>query len=294
MDIQSIALDLDGTTLYDSNTLSPENRAALVHAISQGVQVIIASGRPFQSLPSAVLDLEGLRYAITTNGSEIYDLETGACLRRMVMQKAVVEEILRITADYPGEVIHETFLEGQAYAPPELLADPQRYAVKPDYVEYIRTTRIPVEDITAFLRQQVGNYGNIDLIIPDPAIRKELRERLEASPLPFYLTSSVEARLEISGAGSGKGGALDCLIRHRNWNRAAVAAFGNADNDIEMLQTAGIGIAVADASEHCLAAADLITKSCREDGVAWAIRNLLHIGEPAASVPGDGCEGTTA
>lgn len=288
MNIQGIALDLDGTTLYDSNTLSEGNRAALIHAISQGVQVIIASGRPFQSLPSAVMNLEGLRYAITTNGSEIYDLKTGECLRRVLMQKTVIEEILRITAEYPGAVIHETFLEGQAYAPPELLADPQRYAVKPEYVEYIRTTRIPVEDMTSFLRQQAGNYGNIDLIIPDPAIRKELTERLKASSLQFYLTSSVEARVEISGADAGKGGALDYLIQYRNWNREAVAAFGNADNDIEMLKTAGIGIAVADASENCLAAADAITKPCREDGVAWAFHNLLHLEEPSASVSGGG------
>ena len=72
--IKLIALDLDQTALRTDKSLSGRNRKALLSAIEAGIHVVIASGRSFGSLPSQVLEIPGIEYAVTSNGSAIYRL----------------------------------------------------------------------------------------------------------------------------------------------------------------------------------------------------------------------------
>ena len=76
MDIQLIALDLDRTTLNSQGKLSKTNYNALSQAIKNGVHVCIASGRAFDTLPSDVLSVPGIEYAITSNGAAVYNIKT--------------------------------------------------------------------------------------------------------------------------------------------------------------------------------------------------------------------------
>lgn len=70
-DIRLIALDLDDTTLCSDGSLADKTREAIEAAISSGVEVVIASGRAFNSLPRAVAEIGGIRYAITSNGAAV-------------------------------------------------------------------------------------------------------------------------------------------------------------------------------------------------------------------------------
>ena len=80
MNIKCIALDLDRTTLNASGRLSDGNYNALCHAIENGVHIVIASGRSFDTLPKDVLAVPGIEYAITSNGAAIYHIPTSTCL----------------------------------------------------------------------------------------------------------------------------------------------------------------------------------------------------------------------
>ena len=82
MSIRCIALDLDRTTLNSAGQLSERNRKAMEQAIENGIQIAVASGRSLDSLPAAVLEIPGIRYAITSNGAAVYDLEERTCLRQ--------------------------------------------------------------------------------------------------------------------------------------------------------------------------------------------------------------------
>ena len=70
-DIKLIALDLVGTTLADSDTLSKRTQTAIESAIKSGITVVAASGRPFVMMPDSVMNIVGLDYAITSNGAVI-------------------------------------------------------------------------------------------------------------------------------------------------------------------------------------------------------------------------------
>ena len=71
MKIKCIALDLDRTTLASDGHLSRENREALEEAIRAGIHVAVASGRSLDSLPEEIMDIPGIRYAITSNGAAV-------------------------------------------------------------------------------------------------------------------------------------------------------------------------------------------------------------------------------
>ena len=92
--VRCIALDLDGTTLQDSKTISEGNRRALESAIARGIHVVVASGRAMDSLPEAITSITGIEYAITSNGAAVYRLKDKTCIRRVTLEGRAVDKIL--------------------------------------------------------------------------------------------------------------------------------------------------------------------------------------------------------
>ena len=134
-----------------------------------------------------------------------------------------------------------------------------------------------MEDIRAFIREHHGELDGLDLITADEEKTQELQKRLSSAGLPVYITSSVKNRVETVAAEAGKAGGLKFLRELLGIPREETAAFGDGDNDIDMLEEAGIPIAMANASEACRAAAAYVTRSNQEDGVAWGIYEILRI-----------------
>lgn len=215
MNIKCIALDLDRTTLNASGRLSDGNYNALCHAIENGVHIVIASGRSFDTLPKDVLAVPGIEYAITSNGAAIYHIPTSTCLHEYKMTPASVECIIQIAKQH--ETALEVFIDGKAYALKAYVEDPVSYGTTPQAIPYIQSTRIPIDDIISFIRE--------------------------------YLNLKPEE----------------------------TAAFGDGDNDIDLLKEAGIGIAMENASSKCKDAATFITKHHDKDGVAYGITEFLKI-----------------
>ena len=75
-----IALDLDGTLFNNKSQISKENIKAIKEATAAGINVVISTGRPFGGLPFEAIKNTGIRYAITANGSAIYEIDTKKCL----------------------------------------------------------------------------------------------------------------------------------------------------------------------------------------------------------------------
>ena len=103
MSIRCIALDLDRTTLSSAGHLSERNRKVIEQAIESGIQIAVASGRSLDSLPAAVLEIPGIRYAVTSNGAAVYDLKERTCLRQYKLRTEAVRDILRWTEALCGE-----------------------------------------------------------------------------------------------------------------------------------------------------------------------------------------------
>ena len=273
--VTCIALDLDQTTLNHQGRLSERNRQAIESAVRKGVQIVIASGRAVSALPDDICNINEIRYAITSNGAAVYDLHTKECLKQYKMTGDSIEKILHYTKNL--EVAYETFINGQAYGQKEYVEDPVRFGASPMAIPYIQSTRKPVTNIRDFLLDYKEQIESIDVVVKDENLKKKLWKVFEENISDIYVTSSVQQLLEISYQKSGKHSGAAYILEYLGLSREGLAAFGDGDNDAELLKFAEIGIAMENASDACKEAADAVTLSNDADGVAYWIEKLLRV-----------------
>lgn len=273
--VRLIALDLDGTTLDSSKQISEKNRNAIINAVKNGVHVCIASGRAFDTLPSVVTEIPGIEYAITSNGAAVYEIRDKKCLRSYKLTAESVKTILELTKDMP--VTYEAFIEGRAYAGSEYIHNPVKFGATKEAIHYIQTTRTLIDDITGFIRQHVNELDSMDIIVKDADMKEKVCDAIYKETQDVYITSSVKQLVEISYKDAGKKSGVKFLADRLGVSKEEIAAFGDADNDKDMIEYAGYGIAVANASISLKEKADYITLSNDEDGIAYAFANILDI-----------------
>lgn len=275
MNIKCIALDLDRTTLNARGELSAGNFAALSDAIKKGVHIVIASGRSFDTLPKDVLAVPGIEYAITSNGAAVYHIPTKQCIHEYKMTPSSVKEIVSIASAYP--VALEVFINGVAYACKDYVDDPVSFGTTPAAVAYIQSTRNPVPDLTTYINEHIDQIDSMDIVVSDAKIKEELWTKFEADCDDIYITSSFSQLIEISHKNAGKHSGLRFIRDYLGLKKEETAAFGDGDNDIDLLKEAGIGIAMENASPRCKEAATYVTTNHDQDGVAYGIAKILKI-----------------
>ena len=275
MDIKCIALDLDRTTLNAQGRLSDGNRQVLLHVIEQGVHIVIASGRSFHTLPKDVVSVPGIEYAITSNGAAVYYIPTGKCLHEYKLTEASVSDILEVSSSYP--VALEAFIDGTAYAEADYVNNPVGFGATPQAIPYIQSTRNPIHQMPSFLRRHQNQIDSIDVVVGNLRTKKEIWTKLDQTSKDIYITSSVSQLIEISHKNAGKHSGLRFIRDYLHLAPEQTAAFGDGDNDVDLLNAAGIGIAMENASPKCKSAADAVTLHHDLDGVAWGIKHILHI-----------------
>lgn len=270
MAYKMVALDLDETTLNEHGVLTPYTREVLQRVIEAGLCVVVASGRSWTSLPEEIRAFPGIRYAIVSNGAAIYEKETGTCLRRLRLTARASQAILSLvpTLDH---IIVEVGIDGQIYAPAPYVEDPVAFRHTPHIVEYVQTTRVPVQDILEFFRMHMEEVECVDIICENPDDKPQVADRVRQEVPDVYVTSSIPSMVELAHPEAGKGHALAYLAAREHIDSANIFACGNADNDIDMVRYAGCGVAVENATAGCLAAADYVTDAHQRDGVAKAL-----------------------
>ena len=273
MSIQMIALDMDRTTLNAEGKLSEETKRALEYAIAKDVHIVIASGRSFSALPKDVLSVKGIEYAITCNGAEVYYIPEGKCLQSFCLSEEAVETIMELTEGLP--ITYEGFIKGQAYAAKAYVEDPVKYGAGKKVVDYVRSTRIAKEDIRKFLLEHRRELNSMDIIVNDAVLKEKILQSLRQAIENVYITSSVSQLIEISDEKGGKHSGVKFVAELLGIKREEIAAFGDADNDVDMLLYAGVGLAVENASEKCLAVADKVVPHHDREGVSKGIYDLL-------------------
>ncbi len=266
MKIRLIALDLDETVLHNDGSISLFTKQILTQLAATGCHVVIASGRSFHTLPQELFLISGITYAITSNGASLYDLSSQKKLLTHILSEQTVRQILQYaqTCSAPLEV----FCNGEAHASSAYVANPRAYGREKKAAAYIQQTRIPETDLAAFAMKHIQEIEGFDFsCITDEQQRHVTAELLEQVS-GIRITSSGHRLVEIMHLLAGKESMLQTLAERLGVKQSEVLAFGNADNDAAMLQWAGVGVAVQNASTVCLEAASVVTASNEEDGVA--------------------------
>ena len=281
--IRLIALDLDGTTLNRNGRLTPDNRLALEQAAAGGIYVVVASGRALSTLPSEIFQLSCFTYAITSNGAAIHSMPDQKLLRRYYIPAEAVDQIVEQADAYFSDCTgnqrlnYEVFVNGIAYAQADYVKNPMGFGGTEQEQRYIRETRNPVEDIHAFIALHRHELDSLDLIVHNAERKERIWELLKERIPEIYITSSVPRLLEISSKECGKWSGILHLLEILGISPEEVMTFGDARNDLDMIQNAGIGVAMGNAHAALKEQADYITGNNDESGVARALQELRII-----------------
>ena len=269
-DIKLIALDLDGTTLT-RNGLTRRTKETLEEAIRRGIHVVIATGRPYVALPQEVLEIKGLEYIAISNGGHVVDPECNFIYSNCASKDAMLEvrEIMKETG-YPVEV----FTGGCAYVDQRLYDDLKENGSTYMGARYILRTRKPVEDIYDFWLQHSGEIENINTHYESLEVRASMWKRFEEIP-GITVTSSQRNNIELVGETTSKANALRHLTQMLSLDMDQIVAFGDSLNDLDMLQAAGISVAMGNADEELKKRADFICPTNEEEGVCYTIRKYI-------------------
>jgi Cof subfamily protein (haloacid dehalogenase superfamily) len=255
-----IACDLDGTLLRSDLTISDRTVAALAAVRAAGVPFVVVTGRPVRWL-AVVLDRIG-RYAevICSNGARILDVD-GSDLISWPMSPQVLAEATRRLRDGLGTVDFAVErLDG--------MVKEAGYRVRSDLVQphVLELAELVAEPAFKLLARVYEADGDELLAC--------CAKLLAGVATPTH--SSLAAGLvEISADGVTKAAALDWLAERHGVRAEQVLAFGDMPNDISMLRWAGRSVVVADAHPEAKAAADEVTESNDNDGVAAVLERLL-------------------
>ena len=266
MAIKLIALDLDGTLLTSTKEISQKNKAALQAAREKGVHVVLTTGRPLQAIEGFLkeLNLIGVgEYSITFNGGLVQE-NTGQILDKIGFSKQEVEKIYQVTTQLalPLDVLHG----GNVYSLPAihdslyLTCNPLLHKIESN----IET--LPI-DLTYNKAVSAMDASFIDQQIP--LIPKDLYDQ-------FEIFKSRDILLEWSPKGVHKANGLSRLIAHLGIDKSEVMACGDEENDLTMVEWAGLGVAMANATDKLKSVAKLVLpKTNDEDGIAWAIEHYV-------------------
>jgi Cof subfamily protein (haloacid dehalogenase superfamily) len=262
--IQLIVTDIDGTLLNSHHELSPRNAQALRAAITQGVGVILATGRPRTAKTVELIHtLELTTPGIFLQGGMICDAE-GNILHQTAMDTDAALGLVRL-----GEMAGYTTM---LYCGLDILIKEHNvHTLK--LQSYSESPYQAVGDLQAQITPgRVNKVIFLDEPENIPGIRAHLSQHLNGST---KLVQTLPMAIEVLPNTVSKGAALTWLLDDLGISPEEVMALGDAENDIEMLQVAGLGVAVANAMPATLAAADQVTASNDEDGVALAVEQFV-------------------
>lgn len=267
MNIQLIALDLDGTLLLPDGTVSPKVAETLAIAQAKGIKLVLCSGRPLPGVLPLLKELDLQQpgdHAITYNGALVQQSNDGKILSHHTMdyQDFIEIEALSNELDIHCHAVNDfgVYTTNQ---------DISYYSVRESHL-----TTVPLR------------YRTIDEIDPSILISKvmfvEPKETLEAAiariPVAFAekytLLRSEDFFLEVLNKSASKGQALRDLAAILDIPKEEIMAIGDNGNDLDMLEFAGMGVAMGNATLSVKEISDYVTDSNLHDGVATAIEKF--------------------
>lgn len=262
------AFDLDGTVLRHDLTVSERTVGALGRLREAGVRLVVATGRRFEGAYEYAgrLGFEGEDPVICYGGSMVRRMDGETLLHKKVPQEVSVEA-LRWAAD---RGLHaRVFTDGKIVVSPD----------SPASVAYLRAGDDPdvvVVDSPADWLEDGGEEPTKLVFVDRPdQIEGWLEEARAVFAGKLFVTRSLPHYVEVGGLEGTKSRALEFLCGHWSIDPSRAAAFGDADNDVDMLRFAGLGVSVGGRTEEIRAVADIIVEPIDEDGVARYIEEIL-------------------
>ena len=285
-----VAVDLDGTMLNQYGVVTENTKNAIKKAIEKGVEIVIASGRPIDSIKTIAKEIGSEKYFIAGNGSLIYDIQKDEIIYDKFLSKEKVLEIIKICEEnsisynvYTDKTILATALKYNVlYYQKENLKKEESKQTKISIVEnlyeYVKKLKddkflkltICDDNQTVFqsIIRKLRQINGIDVLDVSHMSRKTIKQGTEEFAIEYYYT-------EITTKNVDKWEAIEYLINKLEIKREEVIAIGDNMNDKKMIQEAGLGVVMGGSTPLVTEIADFVTSTNQEDGVAKALEKFI-------------------
>lgn len=288
-----IAIDLDGTMLNSYGEVSENTIQTLKRLTTQGVEIVITSGRTIDSIKSISNEIGSKNYIIAGNGAIIYDIKNDNIIYEKNISKYKALNIIKIC--------EENSITYSVYTDKTIIADSLKYNILYYYKENLKKeeskkTKIKiVENISEYVKnmqnekiakicicdknelifksilKKLRTINDIEVLDVSHMSRKLIRNGTEDIPIEYYYT-------EISEKNVDKWFAIKYLCNILNINESEIIAIGDNVNDIQMIKNAGLGVAMKGSTPYVTKIADYVTKfDNNNNGVANALNEILNL-----------------
>jgi Cof subfamily protein (haloacid dehalogenase superfamily) len=258
-----IAIDLDDTLLSSGHKTIPERSAQAVRrAKAAGLSVVLCTGRTIKGMRRFHDELGLDTPMITSGGAEVYDAD-GQILFADRLDPKTVRQVLQFAQEFG--VHAQVYVDGE-------LAFRQHNALAAQYERSYGFPGIEIPDLLE--RKDIVTPKVLFMADPDTILTMQ-QDAVRRFP-ELVIKRSMPEYLEFVRPGVNKGVALKFIAAHFGIDLQEVVAVGDSEIDIPMLEAAGLGVAVANASEEAKAAANMVCASNDEGGVADVIEMILR------------------
>jgi Cof subfamily protein (haloacid dehalogenase superfamily) len=268
MAIKLVTIDIDDTLVNSDRVITPRVKQAINEATAAGVKIVLTTGRPLTGVVD-YLDELGLnhsddQYAVTYNGGMV-QTTSGQALGGAQLSRADYVE-LRQLADELGAYLQVETLEA-AYTADK---DVNFWAIRENFIIKMPLHIKPLSEMTDDM-----DYVKFMLIGEEAEINRYRDSLPQAIQDKYYIVKSTPHHLEFMNKKATKGGGLRVLAERLGLSIDQTMALGDQQNDITMIEAAGLGVAMANAVDEVKAVADAQTTSQNEDGVGVAIEKWV-------------------
>ena len=267
-DIRLIGLDLDGTTLTTDKKLTPHTKEVLEACIRQGIEVLPATGRVWSGIPEELMKMEGVHYVISSNGAAVVELATGKAVYTNGIAWDRALEVFDILERY--DTFYDAYAEGNGWCEARFYENLNDYGIEPLIQRLVKSSRTCIEDLWEWVKEHKSPIEKINMFFRDEEKRQQAFRELSEIP-DLAVTCSLTNNLEINHCTCNKGDALLNLGKILGISMEQIMACGDGNNDLEMVRNAGVGVAMENGEDSVKEAADYVTVTNDEEGVARAI-----------------------
>ncbi len=259
-----LALDLDGTLLGKENQISQRVKRNIKELKNKGIKVVLASGREPTSVSKFAKELELNEYIIALNGAIVTDVDVKEIMFRKDIAAEISKDVIHISEE--NGIQNVLFIEDRIYS-----------SKKSDYLDlFCEYAHEPVNIVGKlsdfYSNQKVGKI----ILVDEHDILKKAKDKIEEK---FHRKVNVDFSkpffLEIYNFKTSKGTMLSKIADSYGINREEIIAIGDGENDISMIEYAGLGVAMGNALDAVKERADFVTYTNLEDGVNYVIEKYL-------------------
>ncbi|OKJ36348.1 HAD family hydrolase [Streptomyces sp. CB01580] len=258
-----VATDLDGTLLRRDDTVSPRTRAALALAARAGARHLVVTGRPVPGVRRLLAGLDYRGPVVCGQGTQLYDAGTGRMIRTVTLDRTAADAAL-------GKIEAQV---GPVFAAVDQDGTDGRTLIEPGYV--LPHPSLPAQRTSQ--RAELWSAPVIKVLVRHPRLTDDELAGAARSAVGTLasVTHSGPGTVELQPYGVDKGSGLSLAAQFLGVDARSAIAFGDMPNDLPMFRAAGHGVAMADAHPDLRAAADEVTSSNEDDGVAEVLERVF-------------------